>query len=105
MSSELKVEERLPDYFPRTVKSCVKLSDTFFGCLFEKSNKASPEDIEAGVRGIRECLNQKKAYESCMLRYDPKCKDPKRHRVSYIVIQFNFVRLRFICHTCYDNFL
>lgn len=87
MSTELKSNEILPDYFPRTTKSCVKIADTFFDCLFEKSKKTSPEDTDAGVRGIRDCLNQKKAYETCMLRYDPKSvKDPKRHRVSYAVI-------------------
>lgn len=75
-------DETLPDFFPRVVKLCVKPSNAFFQCISEKSVKESNSDVEAGNRGIRACLNEKKLYETCMLKHDPKMNDPKRHRVG-----------------------
>ena len=82
----LKPEESLPDFFPRTVKQCLKPSEAFFTCFFEKSKKRTDNDVESGFLGIKECLSQKKAYEQCMQRYDTRIKDPKRHRVCLIKI-------------------
>ena len=74
-------EETLPDFFPRVVKLCSIPADAFFKCISEKSIKESNGDIEAGSRGIRACLKEKKLYEICMIKHDPKMNEPKRHRV------------------------
>ena len=71
----------LADFFPRTTKLCVKPSAEFFKCLSEKSVKSNDADVEAGVRGLSQCIKEKKIYETCMLKNDAKINDPKRHRV------------------------
>ena len=100
-STILKPEECLPDFFPRTVKPCIKASEAFFTCFFEKSKKRTDNDVESGILGIKECLSQKKAYEQCMQRYDTRIKDPKRHRVCYIE-NIHLYCIRFICHSFSD---
>ena len=82
VATALTPEETLPDFFPRQIKACSKQSETFFKCLSEKSVKENDADIEAGNRGIRACLKEKKDYETCIIKHDTKYKDPKRHRVS-----------------------
>lgn len=74
--------DKLPDFFPRSVKQCSKPSELFFECLSLKQVKTSDMDTEAGAVGLAACLKEKKNYETCMIRYDPKLKDPRRHRVS-----------------------
>ena len=83
-------EETLPDFFPRVVKLCSKPADAFFKCISEKSVKDSNGDIEAGNRGVRACLKEKKLYETCMMKHDPKMNDPKRHRVRTGSVHFSF---------------
>ena len=84
MAGEGSADDRMPDHFPRTVKPCAKVSETFFTCFFEKSAKRSDDDTECGALGLKACLQQKKAYEQCMARYDTRIKDPKRHRVRVV---------------------
>lgn len=81
MSTSAVPETSLADFFPRTTKLCLKPSAAFFTCLSEKSVKSSDADIEAGARGLSQCLKEKKTYEACMLKNDVKINDPKRHRV------------------------
>lgn len=81
-SAVVATEERMPDFFPRSVKQCTKVSDAFFTCFTEKSAKKSDDDTECGQIGLKGCLSQKKTYEQCMQRYDTRAKDPKRHRVQ-----------------------
>lgn len=71
--------DSLPDFFPATTKLCVKQSEAFFNCFSEKSVKSSDGDIEAGSRGLRDCLTEKAEYVTCMTKNYTK--DPKRHRV------------------------
>ena len=74
-------DEVLTDYFPRRIAKCSVPTDAFFKCLFDKSKKMSDDDAEAGLRGVRACLTEKKGYEACMAINDLKFKDPKRFRV------------------------
>lgn len=76
-------DDILPDFFPRMTKTCVVPSTAFFNCLSAKSVKSSDSDTSAGVRGLQECLKEKKSYETCMIKNDPKRDDPKRHRVRF----------------------
>lgn len=79
----------LADFFPRTTKLCVKPSAEFFKCLSEKSVKSTDADVEAGARGLSQCLKEKKIYETCMLKNDAKINDPKRHRVRKQISVYN----------------
>ena len=88
MTAQTSADERMADHFPRTVKPCAKVSETFFTCFFEKSAKRSDDDTDSGVLGLKACLQQKKAYEQCMARYDTRIKDPKRHRVTFFIFLF-----------------
>ena len=81
MTTSAIPDTSLADFFPRTTKQCVKPSAEFFKCLSEKSVKSTDADVEAGARGLSQCLKEKKLYETCMLKNDAKINDPKRHRV------------------------
>ena len=72
--------DTLPDFFPATTKLCVKHSEAFFKCFSEKSVKSSDGDIEAGARGLKDCVIEKADYVNCMTKNYTK--DAKRHRVG-----------------------
>jgi hypothetical protein len=73
--------DTLPDFFPATTKLCVKPSEAFFKCFSEKSVKSSDGDIEAGARGLKDCMKEKADYVNCMNKNYTK--DAKRHRVGH----------------------
>lgn len=76
-------ELRLPSYFPRSHKSCSRPSDTFFECLYTKSQKKDASDKEAGERGLLACKKEMEAYKYCMERYGNSAKiDGKKYRVQ-----------------------
>ncbi len=62
MSSEL----RLPAYFPKAHKDCREVSNTFFDCFSDKSQKSDPSDLEAGERGLKACATELNSYTKCM---------------------------------------
>ncbi len=74
-------DDVLPDYFPRAPKECKAEAEIFFTCFTEKSVKTSDTDTEAGIRGLQECLNLKKSYESCMGKLDSSKLD-RRYEVN-----------------------
>ena len=74
-------DDKLPPFFPRTVKSCKAKSDKFFDCFSKASIKESPNDKDAGSRGLAICLKEKQVYEKCMIHYE-KSKPLKLHRVQ-----------------------
>jgi hypothetical protein len=74
-------DDKLPPFFPRTTKSCKSTSDKFFDCFSKASIKQSPNDTDAGSRGLAICLKEKQLYEKCMIAYE-KSKPIKLHRVQ-----------------------
>lgn len=74
-------DDKLPPFFPRTIKSCKLKSDLFFDCFSKESIKQSDNDIDAGSRGLAKCLKEKQLYEKCMVTYE-KSKPVKLHRVQ-----------------------
>lgn len=74
--------DQLPDFFPRAPKECSLVSQQFFTCFHENTEKISNDDTEAGVRGLAKCLNEKTAYEKCMLNLEKKSAPKKYYRVS-----------------------
>jgi len=90
----------LPPFFPRAPKQCESSSQSFFSCLSVNSTKlgnlsliftyiailayvnfVDNDDAEAGVRGLKSCLKEKKNYERCMLAYE-KTNEVKLYRVQ-----------------------
>lgn len=63
---EMSEQLKLPPYFPRKPKECVRPADAFFGCFTEKSAKVDPDDAEAGVRGLQACAKELEKYKYCM---------------------------------------
>ena len=68
------------DNFPK-VMSCKSVAEPFFECLNTNTKKTDPLDAEAGARGLKACLKQKKAYDMCM----DKCGPPKQFRVRHLL--------------------
>jgi hypothetical protein len=74
---------KLPDFFPATVVQCSTVSQEFFDCFTKMSEKQTPDDSEAGIRGLAACKKEMGAYEACMNKNIPKVvKGDKNFRVS-----------------------
>lgn len=81
MNSELKV----PDFFPASVAVCNKVSQDFFDCFTQHSEKTETNDTTAGSIGLSKCHQQMKIYEQCMKENMPKVvKSDKKFRVRTI---------------------
>lgn len=61
---------RMPSVFPRAPSACKDVSEPFFNCLNENSQKNSPEDKDASLRGLIACQQQLKLYENCVKKYE-----------------------------------
>ena len=63
---------KLPGSFPRAPSACRTSSEPFFACLNKNSDKSSPDDAEAGNRGLQACTKEMKAYAACMEKFEAK---------------------------------
>jgi hypothetical protein len=66
MPSSDQQQLRLPEYFPRKPKECLRPADSFFKCFNEKSQKSEPNDSESGARGLSACAKELEKYKYCM---------------------------------------
>ena len=57
-----------PDFFPVAPKECAGVSNSFFSCVSDNSKKISPDDKDAGNRGLLLCLGQRQEYIDCMTK-------------------------------------
>ena len=79
----IREDTKMPSSFPYAPKECKDKSAVFFDCINSKSQKENEIDADAGDRGMKGCLVEMKAYESCMKELEKK-KPPRRMRVSSI---------------------
>lgn len=82
-SSSTNASLRLPDYFPRSSKSCLDTSNKFFTC-FTEASLLTPENctqLNVGRQGLEKCVKELNAYEKCMMN-DKKWKHSSSYRVS-----------------------
>ena len=76
-------EVRLPGFFPRAPKDCLKPAQAFFDCFSNAAIKKDESDIEAGVVGYNSCKYELKYYEKCMQKgYVVKKTESKLFRVQ-----------------------
>lgn len=100
MSREELSQLRVSDHFPRRVKACKQVADTFFSCFSSYSRQFNvgvgveepmPGDVQTGrnfdpllnAKALSLCLDEMKAYDECMEQHMPKTKQAYRVPEAY----------------------
>eukprot|EP01138_Halocafeteria_seosinensis_P013599 gb/GECG01013888.1/.p1 GENE.gb/GECG01013888.1/~~gb/GECG01013888.1/.p1 ORF type:complete len:128 (+),score=19.56 gb/GECG01013888.1/:1-384(+) len=100
MSREELSQLRVSDHFPRRVKACKQVADTFFSCFSsysrqfnvgEKAEEPMPGDVQTGrhfdpllnAKALSFCLDEMKVYDECMAKHMPKTKEAYRVPEAY----------------------
>lgn len=73
----------MPDFFPKTSKTCLTISEKLFQCFTDAAliTPANNTEKDVGIKGLQKCEKELKAYEKCM-NNDKKWKRVESYRVS-----------------------
>ena len=63
-------EYSFPDCFPASPKPCAEITSAFFNCITLHSKKLDKDDKDAGIRGMKQCIKEKIAYEECVENFN-----------------------------------
>lgn len=63
-------EIRMTSIFPRAPSLCREVSEPFFECINQNSQKLTTEDKDASKRGLIACQKQLEEYEKCVKKFE-----------------------------------
>ena len=66
--TNVKLERKLPQFFPTFHDECKKEAETFFQCFEASARMKTPKDTESCKLGVNNCLESLAAYEQCEMK-------------------------------------